>query len=362
MVGFACSSDESTSEPSGPPTSIVSTASATTAPSTSTDLTTTTVLTTSTAPTTTVPAPSDATRAALGERLADELGDVNVGRRVAAELEQGTLDRLVAAAGGDLAGSPVLDYEPATAPLQQIDSIWAFSFGFRIDAGAGIDAVGLADPPPPMDVVSPGPVNAALAHVVADLVGDRPVPVVAQWEIARELAELGVQDVISVEPRVAPDGTVTYLSTPAVAEEGLQIARVMGLDMGRAGVVCVALVVGCTSEEDAGDAERFCGEVQVNAERLTQPGLQFSDDVEPFLDLYREIGELAPLAIEAEWGQLVDAYETASTVVVGDPESEQAALTSIFSTEKSAAAVDRWLESNCAVDIGPVFTIVAQDG
>ena len=239
MVGFACSSDESTSEPSGPPTSIVSTASATTAPSTSTDLTTTTVLTTSTAPTTTVPAPSDATRAALGERLADELGDVNVGRRVAAELEQGTLDRLVAAAGGDLAGSPVLDYEPATAPLQQIDSIWAFSFGFRIDAGAGIDAVGLTDPPPPMDVVSPGPVNAALAQVVADLVEDRPVPVVAQWEIARELAELGVQDVISVEPQMAPDGTVVYLSTPAVAEEGLQIAGSMGLDMGMAGVVCV---------------------------------------------------------------------------------------------------------------------------
>jgi len=234
MVSFACSSDESTSESSGPPTSIVSTTPPTTVPPT------TTVPMTTTVPSTTVPAPSDATRAALGERLSDELGDVNVGRRVAADLEQGTLDRLVAAAGGDLAGSPVLDYEPATAPLEQIDSIWAFSFGFRIDADAGIDAVGLTDPPPPMDVVSPGPVNAALAHVVAELVEDRPVPVVAQWEIARELVELGVQDVISVEPSVAPDGTVVYLSTPAVAAEGLQIARSMGLDMGTAGVVCVA--------------------------------------------------------------------------------------------------------------------------
>ena len=127
-------------------------------------------------------------------------------------------------------------------------------------------------------------------------------------------------------------------------------------------VGCAALLGGCSSDNGPGDAERFCGEVQVNAERLTQPDLQFSDDIEPFLDLYREIGELAPLAIEPEWNQLIDAYETASTVVVGDPESEQAALTSIFSTEKSAAAVDRWLESNCAVDIGPVFTIVAQDG
>jgi hypothetical protein len=127
-------------------------------------------------------------------------------------------------------------------------------------------------------------------------------------------------------------------------------------------VVSVVLAAGCTGNDDSGDAQRFCGEVQVNAEQLTQPDLRFSNDIEPFLDLYREIGELAPLAIETEWSQLIDAYETASTVVVGDPESEQVALASIFSTEKSAAAVDRWLESNCAVDIGPVFTIVGQDG
>ena len=99
----------------------------------------------------------------------------------------------------------------------------------------------------------------------------------------------------------------------------------------------------------------------MNAERLTQPGLQFTDDIEPFLNLYREIVALAPIAIELEWDQLIDAYETASTVVPGDPESEQSALAAIFSTEKSAAAIDSWLETNCAVDIGPVFTIVAQD-
>lgn len=125
--------------------------------------------------------------------------------------------------------------------------------------------------------------------------------------------------------------------------------------------LAVGLLSGCNGGDDAGDAERFCGEVQVNAERLTQPGLQFTDDIEPFLNLYRAIGALAPIAIELEWDQLIDAYETASTVVPGDPESEQSALAAIFSTEKSAAAIDSWLETNCAVDIGPVFTIVAQD-
>ncbi len=128
-----------------------------------------------------------------------------------------------------------------------------------------------------------------------------------------------------------------------------------------AACVAVGLLAACSGSDGAGNAERFCGEVQVNADRLTQPDLQFSDDIEPFLDLYREIGTLAPIAIEPEWDQLIDAYETASTVVPGDPESEQLALAAIFSTEQSAAAVDSWLEANCAVDIGPVFTIVAQD-
>lgn len=121
------------------------------------------------------------------------------------------------------------------------------------------------------------------------------------------------------------------------------------------------MVFAACSDDGAGSAERFCGEIQLNASRLTAPNLQFDDDIEPFLDLYRSIGDLAPLAIETEWNQLTTAYETASTVVPGDPESEQVALEAIFATEKSAAAVDQWLVRNCAVEIGPVFTIVAQE-
>ncbi len=126
-------------------------------------------------------------------------------------------------------------------------------------------------------------------------------------------------------------------------------------------VATTGLLSACSGGSDAGDADQFCKEIDANAAQLTQPNLQFSDDIEPLLDLYRDIGELAPLAIEPEWNQLISAYETASTVVPGDPESEQIALASIFSTEESAAAVDRWLKTNCAVDIGPVFTIVAQN-
>lgn len=118
---------------------------------------------------------------------------------------------------------------------------------------------------------------------------------------------------------------------------------------------------GC-GDDDGRSAERFCGEVAANREALTNPDLQFSDDIEPLLELYRDIGDLAPLAIEEEWNQLVAAYETASAVEPGDGDAEQEALAAIYTSEQSAAAIERWLMENCAVDIGPVFTIVPQDG
>ena len=112
--------------------------------------------------------------------------------------------------------------------------------------------------------------------------------------------------------------------------------------------------------DEAPSAERFCGEVAANKEALTNPQLVGADDVESLLDLYHRIGDLAPISVEDDWNQIVSAYETASTVVIGDQESEQAALSAIYSSEQSAAEVAAWLLANCAVDIGPVFTIVPQ--
>jgi len=70
------------------------------------------------------------------------------------------------------------------------------------------------------------------------------------------------------------------------------------------------------------------------------------------------IGDLAPLSIQKEWNQIASAYETASTVVADDPDSVQVATAAIYSAEASAAKVDTWLRANCAVDIGPVVTLV----
>jgi len=126
-------------------------------------------------------------------------------------------------------------------------------------------------------------------------------------------------------------------------------------------VACAALVA-CGGGDDGPSAERFCGEIDANRETLTDPTIASPGDIEPLLDLYRRIADLAPLSIETEWRQVTGAYEAFSTVVPNDQQSEQSALAEMYASEESAAKVARWLMEHCAVDIGPVATLVPHDG
>jgi len=131
-----------------------------------------------------------------------------------------------------------------------------------------------------------------------------------------------------------------------------------GRSIGVAAIAVGLLLSAACGDDAGGSAERFCGEIDENRALLTDPALVYSDDVEPLLDLYRRIADLAPVAIEDEWRQLLTTYETASTVVPGDTESEQTALAAAYQSESAAVAVADWLQANCAVDIGPLTTIV----
>lgn len=193
--------------------------------------TTTTMVTTTTAP-----LPQDP-RSRLERRLADEL-DPATAATVVGDLSDQEVQQLVDLAGGDVEASPLLSYTPTTVPDDEVGSLWIFAFGYRFAAGDGV--VELGETPPGPDELVPGPVNEAMAQAAADFVAEHPVPIIAQWEVARALEDLGVEDVISVEPVVAPDGTVTYLSTAGVAEAGLQLAADAGIDPGHAGVLCFA--------------------------------------------------------------------------------------------------------------------------
>ena len=126
----------------------------------------------------------------------------------------------------------------------------------------------------------------------------------------------------------------------------------------------VALVVlGACSRDDGevSDAERFCGEAIENRNSLVAPPLSTDAEVDATLDFYRLMGQLAPVAIADEWNDLLLSLETASTLVPGDPASEQVMAKTAYATEPSAYRVKKWLLDNCRLDI-PITTIAPQAG
>ena len=85
--------------------------------------------------------------------------------------------------------------------------------------------------------VTPGPMNENLAAVVAELMGRRPVPVYAQWEVAEVLRTAhGLTDVVAIEPDLDAAGQRQYVSTVGVAQKAVAAAPQPD-GLGRVGVV-----------------------------------------------------------------------------------------------------------------------------
>lgn len=122
----------------------------------------------------------------------------------------------------------------------------------------------------------------------------------------------------------------------------------------------LALCAGATLFGACGDAggssAEFCADIRTHREAILAPPPNAAE-IDDFVELHRDIGGAAPLAIEQEWGDLVVNYETASTVEPGDPESVQRVVETAVRTEESVTAVQQWVAVNCEVELGPVATI-----
>jgi len=121
----------------------------------------------------------------------------------------------------------------------------------------------------------------------------------------------------------------------------------------RALVVVLAAAGGVAGCRDGGggDTAQFCEMVQTDIGALRSEPTT-AQEVESLIDLWREVGDEAPLAIETDWSAIVLMMETAWT-----GEDQEEAFARIYATERSSVAVARWLSDNCAIDFGPVSTI-----
>lgn len=109
--------------------------------------------------------------------------------------------------------------------------------------------------------------------------------------------------------------------------------------------------------DDGGDTGAFCADLEANLTAIVSPKIDSGADADAQVELYRDLAAEAPLALEEDWGALVNALETANEVVPGDPESEQRAAAAAYASERSAFVVKDWVQANCGVDMGPAVTV-----
>jgi hypothetical protein len=112
-----------------------------------------------------------------------------------------------------------------------------------------------------------------------------------------------------------------------------------------------ALALVACGDDGGGSTAAFCSRVAENEGRLFGD-VTTLDDAQELVALYRDVGAVAPLAVEADWDALTLRLETAV-----ESDDEQETLARAYASERSAVAVAHWLRDNCDLAI-TVATIV----
>ena len=122
-----------------------------------------------------------------------------------------------------------------------------------------------------------------------------------------------------------------------------------------------SVLTGCGGDTVEPNAARFCAEVSANRAAIVEPTLATELDITVTVDLYRRLGELAPLAVAEEWRTLVAVVDSADAVTRGDADAVAGVVEDAYAAERAAVRVAEWVLASCGVDLGPVTTISPQD-
>ncbi|WP_130803535.1 hypothetical protein [Acinetobacter ihumii] len=151
------------------------------------------------------------------EEISVPVNDANLHEQMAAKLGTQLGDSFLAGQLATTLMDVCFSWELPMIAATKINSIVAYAFGNRPNAASGnTPSTGANQSAMP----DPGPVNEALADTIYQIYQLKPVKIYAQWEIARFLVakyNLGSDVLTSIEPIVAPDGSIVYLNTDDVA-------------------------------------------------------------------------------------------------------------------------------------------------
>lgn len=105
----------------------------------------------------------------------------------------------------------------------------------------------------------------------------------------------------------------------------------------------------CDDGGGGGSTASFCGRVEEQREqlfgRLTDPVTP--EVVQDHIDLVTDVGDVAPLEIEADW----DAWTAALDAQLNGTDAEDVKAMA-YAAQESAGRINTWLQSNCGFDVG----------
>jgi hypothetical protein len=116
-------------------------------------------------------------------------------------------------------------------------------------------------------------------------------------------------------------------------------------------VLVLAALTACSRETRA-DGAAFCDAVRTEQATLTA-GVASPEQAAAVVERYRELEELAPVAVRDEWGRVTDLLETAAITPTGDAEAVAALAQDALAAAQDVDTVTTWLRTTCGVDLRP---------
>ncbi len=118
-----------------------------------------------------------------------------------------------------------------------------------------------------------------------------------------------------------------------------------------AGIGIGSMAVGCSDTPERTEAA-YCAAVRADLEVLMNPAIATGDDVDAMIDRYRAIAEVAPAGVELEWQVVIEAFETAATVIPGDQASLELANQAALAGGPAYGRLQTYTQQTCGIDVG----------
>jgi hypothetical protein len=122
-----------------------------------------------------------------------------------------------------------------------------------------------------------------------------------------------------------------------------------------AALVGLAIAVAACGGDDA-DGAAFCGRLE-QQQGLLSGAIGTPAEVSAAVEAFRELGRLAPAAIEEPWDRLTSLVEEAATLDLAQPEALDRLRDLSYESQGAADDVSDWARATCGLELRPATTL-----